>query len=165
MQINNSIKGISSCVIFPGSGTWKGVSGVSFAGEPVTADMEFGLGSNTKLFTGVLLLKLAEQQLIHLDDSLHQYLPTFNHVDSNITIRQLLNHTSGLQDVIDVPGYIDSILLNPNRVYTASELIGWIDPPQYTAGSGWNYSNTNYLLAGMIAESVSFHHCNSIVHF
>jgi D-alanyl-D-alanine carboxypeptidase len=155
MQINNSIKGISSCVIFPGSATWKGVSGISYSGEPITADMEFGLGSNTKLFTGVLLLKLAEQQLIHLDDSLHQYLPTFNNIDSTITIRQLLNHTSGLQDVIDVPGYIDSILLNPNRVFTASELISWIGPPLYAAGSGWNYSNTNYLLAGMIAESVT----------
>lgn len=155
MQINNSIEGISSCIIFPGSATWKGVSGASYPGTPINSDMEFGLGSNTKLFTGVLMLKLAEQQLIQLDDSLHQYLPTFNNIDSTITIRQLLNHTSGLQDVIDVPGYIDSILLNPNRVFTASELISWIGPPLYAAGSGWNYSNTNYLLAGMIAENVT----------
>ncbi len=155
MQINNSIEGISSCIIFPGSATWKGVSGDSHPGTPINSDMEFGLGSNTKLFSGVLMLKLAEQQLIQLDDSLHQYLPTFNNINSTITIRQLLNHTSGLQDVIDVPGYIDSILLNPNRVFTASELISWIGPPLYAAGSGWNYSNTNYLLAGMIAENVT----------
>jgi D-alanyl-D-alanine carboxypeptidase len=117
--------------------------------------MEFGIASNTKLFTAVLMLKLAENNHISLEDSLHQYLPTYNNIDPNITIRQLLNQTTGLDDVTNVPGYADSIMANPNRVFTASELLSWAGPPIFTAGTNWNYCNTNYLLAAMIAESAT----------
>lgn len=151
----NNVKGISACVIIPGNGTWKGVTGISHPGYPITSDMEFGIASNTKLFTGVLLLKLAEHNIIRLDDSLHSYLPTFKNINPDITIRQLLNHTSGLADVTNVAGYPDSILTNPNRIFTPAELITWVGPPSFTPGTGWEYCNTNYLLAGMIAESAT----------
>ena len=151
----NNLKGISACVIYPGVGTWKGVTGISHAGFPITSDMEFGIGSNTKLFTGVLLLKLAENNIISLNDSLHQYLPSFNNVNQNITIRQLLNHTSGLADVINVVGYSDSILTNPNRIFTPTEVMSWVGTPLFAAGTSWNYCNTNYILAGMVAESAT----------
>ena len=155
MRTSNNIKGISACVIYPGIGTWKGVSGVSHFGTPINSNTEFGIASNTKLFTGVLMLKLVESGLLSLEDSLHEHLPTFNNIDSSITVRQLLNHTSGLDDVTSVPGYPDSILNDPNRIYTAAELITWAGPPLFPAGTDWNYCNTNYLLAGMIAESVT----------
>ena len=151
----NSLKGISASVIYPGMGTWKGVTGFSHLGAPITSDMLFGIASNTKLFTGVLLLSLAENNILQLDDSLYQYLPSYTNIDSNITIRQLLNHTSGLADVTSVTGYPDSILTDPNRVFTASEMMTWAPPPLFAAGTSWNYCNTNYLLAGMIAESAT----------
>lgn len=151
----NQLKGISAGVFYPGMGTWKGVSGISHAGTPLTSDMLFGIASNTKLFTSVLLLKLAESNILHLDDALHEYLPAINHIDSNITIRQLLHHTSGLDDVTNVTGYPDSILANPDRVFTASELMTWLGPPLFPAGTSWSYCNTNYLLAGMVAEQVT----------
>lgn len=155
IRIANNLKGISASVIYPGMGTWKGVTGISHTGTPITSDMLFGIASNTKLFTGVLLLKLAEYNIINLNDSLYEYLPTFNNIDSNITIRQLLNHTSGLDDVASVPGYPDSMLTNPNRIFTASELMTWAGPPSFQTGTSWEYCNTNYLLAGMIAESAT----------
>ena len=99
---------------------------ISHSGTPITSDMLFAIGSNTKLFTAVLLLKLAENNLIQLDDSLHKHLPSFNNIDSNINIRQLLNHTSGIADVSSISGYPDSMLTNPNRVFTASEIITWV---------------------------------------
>lgn len=150
-----NIKGVSAGVWMPSNGRWLGVSGISQMGSPITSEMEFGIGSHTKLFTGVLLLKLAENNLLALDDSLHSYLPSIPNIDSNITIRQLLNHTSGLEDVSNTPGYPDSILNDPNRFYTASELMTWLGPPMFSAGSSWAYCNTNYLLAGIIAESVT----------
>ena len=153
--IANNLKGISASVYYPGMGTWKGVTGISHSGTTITSDMLFAIGSNTKLFTGVLLLKLVENNLVNLDDSLHLYLPTFNNIDSNITIRQLLNHTSGLADVSSIAGYPDSMLTNPNRIFTASEIITWVPPPLFPSGTDWNYCNTNYLLAGMIAESAT----------
>jgi D-alanyl-D-alanine carboxypeptidase len=155
MRTVNNYKGISACVIYPGVGIWKGVTGVSHTGFPITSDMEFGIGSNTKLFTGVLLLKLAENNIINLNDSLHQYLPNYNNVNPNITIRQLLNHTSGLADVINVIGYTDSILTNPNKIFTPNEVLNWVGAPLFPAGTSWNYCNTNYLLAGMVAESAT----------
>ena len=151
----NNVKGISAGVFYPGMGTWQGVSGISHPGVPITPDMEFAIASNTKLFTAVLLLKLAENNFISIDDSLYNYLPPFNNIDTNITIRQLLNHTSGLADVIKVPGYPDSVLSDPYRVYTPGELMTWAGPPSFAPGTGWEYCNTNYLLAGMIAESAT----------
>jgi CubicO group peptidase (beta-lactamase class C family) len=164
MRTSNNIKGISACVIYPGVGTWKGVSGVSHFGTPINSNMEFAIASNTKLFTGVLMLMLAESGLLSLEDSLHEHLPNFNNVDSSITIRQLLNHSSGLDDVTSVPGYPDSILNDPNRIYTAAELIAWAGPPIFPAGTDWNYCNTNYLLAGMIAESVTGQPYGQLLH-
>ncbi|MBK8644307.1 MAG: serine hydrolase [Saprospiraceae bacterium] len=149
------IKGISSCVYFPGEGFWDGISGVSFGLVPIDPDMEFGIGSNTKLFTAVVLLKLAEQNILSVDDSLHRWLPNYKNIDPDITIRQLLNHTSGLADYNNIRGYPDSILSNPNRVFATEELIQWVGPALALPGTTWNYCNTNYLLAGMVAERVT----------
>ncbi|MFZ4543587.1 MAG: serine hydrolase [Saprospiraceae bacterium] len=147
-----NLKGISASIIYPGQGVWQGTSGISFANVPIQPGMEFGIGSNTKLFTAVALLQLAEKNLVNIDDSLHRWLPDFENVDRNISIRQLLNHTSGLADYNDIAGYPDSILRNPNRVFSTTELIRWVGKPLFQKGSSWSYSNTNYLLAGMIAE-------------
>jgi CubicO group peptidase (beta-lactamase class C family) len=126
--------------------------------------MEFAIASNTKLFTGVITLKLAESGLISLDDSLHNWLPPFTNVDSNITIRQLLNHTSGLADVNNVVGYTDSISINPNLIFTPTELMTWVGTPLFAAGTSWNYSNTDYLLAAMIAESATGQSFGQLLH-
>lgn len=153
--IVKDIKGISAGVYIPSMGTWQGVSGISHPGVPITHDMEFAIASNTKLFTAVLLLKLAENNKLSIEDSLHEFLPSYKNIDPNITIRQLLNHTSGLDDVTSIPGYPDSIMNNPRRMYTASELLTWAGPPAFAPGKGWEYCNTNYLLAGLIAEKVT----------
>jgi len=149
-----NLKGISASVFVPNEGIWKGVTGVSHPGVPITPETGFAIASNSKLFTGVLLLKLAENGHLSLDDSLHEHLPPFNNVDPNITVRQLLNHTSGLSDV-NIPGYGDSMLADPYRVFQPAEIIGWVPPPLTAPGGGWSYCNTNYLLAGLVAESVT----------
>ncbi|MBL0174376.1 MAG: serine hydrolase [Ignavibacteria bacterium] len=155
MRVAQNVKGISASVLLPGQGLWQGTSGVSHATVRITPDMEFGIGSNSKLFTAVTLLKLVENGLLSLDDSLHAWLPSFRNIDSTITIRQILNHTSGIADVNDIQGYPDSILSNPLRVFTREEVLGWVGPPHFRAGTSWSYSNTNYILAGMIVEHAS----------
>tara|TARA_B100001939_G_scaffold158522_1_gene137000 strand:- start:66 stop:1385 length:1320 start_codon:yes stop_codon:yes gene_type:complete len=155
IQNENNLQGISAAVLIPGEGQWAGVNGFSHNGNPISSDMEFGIASNTKLFTGVLMLKLIENNLFNLDDSIYQFIPSYENIDSTITIRQLLNNTSGLADVTSVEGYPDSILSDPNRMYTASELMTWAGPPSFAPGTGWEYCNTNYLLCGMIAEATT----------
>jgi D-alanyl-D-alanine carboxypeptidase len=164
MRLDQNLKGISACVIYPGEGTWKGVTGISEEGVPISTEMVFGIGSNTKLFTGVLMLKLIEDNLLLIQDSLDEYLPSFTNIDSTITLFQLLHQTSGLDDVLNVPGYQDSMLTDLNRIYTAEELMTWIGTPLFEPGTGWNYCNSNYLLAGMIAESVTNQSYNELLH-
>jgi len=146
--------GMSASVFYPGQGIWTGSSGVSYPGQPITTAMQFGIASNTKLFTAVAILKLAENNILQLDDSLKEWLPAFANIDSNITIRQLLSHRSGITDSFFTTTF-DSILLYPTRVYTPAEVVSYVGPPAFLPGAGYNYSNINYVLAGMIAQSAS----------
>ncbi|MCZ7554875.1 MAG: serine hydrolase [Bacteroidia bacterium] len=152
MRIAHGIPGISAGLLLPGHEMWQGTSGGSHPGLPVSPAMLFGIGSNSKLFTAAAVLKCVESGLLTLEDSLHSRLPAFKHIDANITIRQLLNHTSGLADINEITGYPDTILKNPERVFTREEVLSWIGPPHFPAGTSWGYCNTNYLLAGMIVE-------------
>ncbi|MBI3260707.1 MAG: serine hydrolase [Ignavibacteriae bacterium] len=147
-------KGVSASVYYPGQGIWKGTSGVSYAGHPITSDMEFAIASNTKLFTAVAIMKLVESNKLSLNDQLHKWLPKYANVDSSITIRQLLNHKSGVADVFNAASmaFIDA---NPAHVFTIAEVMAWVGPKLFKPGAGFSYSNTNYILAGMVAESAS----------
>ncbi|MDP2207602.1 MAG: serine hydrolase [Bacteroidota bacterium] len=156
VRTTQNYKGISASVIIPGQGTWLGVSGVSHSNVNITTGMYLGIGSNTKTITSVLVLKLAELNILNIDDSLHRWIPRFQYVDSSISIRQLLNHTSGLFDYPSKPGYMDSILANHNRVWTPEELlIKFLSPPYFPKGQGFYYSNTNYLILGMIVKAAT----------
>ncbi len=160
-QINDFIvtqdfKGISAAVMFPDGSLWTGTTGESYPGQPVTEDMLFGIGSITKTFTATTVLSMYEDGLLSLDDSLHSYLPNFDNIDSNITIRQLLNHTSGIYNWSDHPNFRDWILANLSRILEPEEVLEqFVDAPYFSPGSNYHYSNSNYLLLGMIVERVS----------
>lgn len=158
-----SIKGMSAAVYYPGQGIWQGVSGDSYDGEPITPDMQLGIASNTKLFVSTVMLKLQEDNIISLDDSLHTWLPDYANVDHNITIRQLLNHTSGISDPIFVSPWMDTIMQNPDRVFTPEEVLSWLTAPFFAPGTSWGYSNVNYILAGMIAENATGFHISELI--
>ncbi len=148
--------GISAAVIVPGSGSWKGTDGESAAGIPVTDTMLFGAGSVTKTFTSALILQLAEEGKLSLADPLHRWLPGYANVDSTITIRRLLAHTSGVYNFTDNPAWGDSLFADPGRVWKPDEIARYfIEAPSFSQGRSWGYSNTGYLLLGMIAEKAS----------
>jgi D-alanyl-D-alanine carboxypeptidase len=156
LQSAYQIKGLSSAVFIPSQGYWMGTSGISYTNSPIGKDMLFGIGSNTKLFTSVCLLKLMENDTsIQLENKISKWLPAIKNVNPNITITQLLNHTSGIADIIDFPGYADSISKNPLRVFQPEELLPYIGTPIFQPGKGTFYSNTNYTLAGLIFQKAS----------
>lgn len=152
MKTTHDIQGISAAVFFPNQGFWNGTTGFSHAAVPISANMRFGIGSNTKLFTAVALLKLQESGLLSLDDSLGKWLPPMPNIAPEITLRQLLNHTSGVFDITEIEGYPDTILNDPNRLFQPEEVLTWVQAPLFAPGTGWEYSNTNYLLAGLVFE-------------
>ncbi|WP_186786205.1 serine hydrolase domain-containing protein [Paenibacillus agilis] len=127
----------------------------------VKADFHFRIGSVTKTFVATVILQLAEEGKLHLDDSVEKWLPGVvqgNGYDgSKITIRQLLNHTSGIANYTSVSFIRDSIVKNPYHGYTPEELVrkGLAEAPLFAPGTNWSYSNTNYILAGLIIKQVT----------
>lgn len=140
-------KGVSLAVIAPGGETWVAVSGVSHGSAPITPDMLFSVGSATKTFTAAVILQLAEEGVLSLEDSLSEWLPDYPHIDNSISIRQLLNHTSGIFDLVEHPDLWTAMLGDPQREWTIEEVLsGYILEPYFPKGTGWHYSSTGYLL-------------------
>jgi D-alanyl-D-alanine carboxypeptidase len=149
-------KGVSVSVIIPSKGTWTGTSGVSHGAVGITPDMKFGIASNTKTFIAVLMLKLQEMNVLNLDDSLYKWIPNFQYVDSTITIRQLLNHTSGVYSYTSYPGFSNAMSSDTGRFWTPEELLTtFMNQPYFNPGAGFQYSNTNYILAGMVIKAAT----------
>ena len=155
-QGNKSIPGLSSAVYFyEGDSIWTGVAGNSHADISINSEMLFGIASNTKLFTAVLCLKLQEQGMLNLDSSIHHFLPSIEYVDPNITVRQLLKHESGVFDYTTNPAFLPAVLNDLSHFWTPEEILQYINAPIFEPGTSSGYSDTNYILAGMILESVS----------
>jgi D-alanyl-D-alanine carboxypeptidase len=122
----------------------------------------FRIASDTKTFTAVVMLRLVEQHKLRLDDLAAGYLdPTLVAripYGSTMTVRQLLNHTSGLYDYATDPRWQQQVLSNPQRTWTPLELVDWaIDNghPYAQPAALWHYSDTGYVLAGLIIEKVT----------
>jgi len=149
-------KGFAVTVLIPGEPPWTGVAGRSHGTVPITESSVFAVGSTTKTFTAITLLRLAEEGVLSLDDSLHRWLPAYPNVDPDITIRQLLNHTSGLSDFTDPPNWLADLLADPDRVWGKEEyFLQTIRPPYFEKGAGWSYSTSGYLLLRMIIEEAT----------
>ncbi|WP_028594902.1 serine hydrolase domain-containing protein [Paenibacillus assamensis] len=127
----------------------------------VKTDFHFRIGSVTKTFVATVIVQLAEEGKLNLDDSVEKWLPGIvqgNGYDGNkITIRQLLNHTSGIANYTFPTSFRDGIKDNPYRGYSAEDLvgIGLGQSPLFAPGTSWEYSNTNYILAGLVIKQVT----------
>lgn len=148
------IKGTSAAVLIPGAGIWKGTNGVSETGVPLTSDMLLGMGSNTKTHLAATLLKMQEQHLVSLDDTIGKWITGYPNINGQITIRQCLNHTSGLFDYMQADAINDSIFGNPAKIWKQEEILWLADVPKFAPGTSWSYSNTNYIIAGIIISKV-----------
>ncbi len=148
------IKGATAAIVVPGQGIWERAHGISHPGSPITTDMYMGIGSNTKTYFAVLMLKLQEQGKLDLDDTIGQWVQHPN-IPGTITIRQLLNHTSGLYSYTDNPGFDNYIFPDFTRIWPPDSVLNLVEVPNAAPGGAWEYSNTNYLVAGLIVRSVT----------
>lgn len=150
-----NVKGVSAAVIFSDDEIWRGVSGISHDTVSMKPGMLFGIGSVTKNFVAALTLKLVEEDVLSLDDPLSNWFPSYPNVDEMITIRQLLNHTSGIYMFWDNQEIWDELKEDRTKVWTPEEVLSYIKEPYFAPGEGWHYSNTNYLLLAMIIEKAT----------
>ena len=145
----------------------RGTSGVADldSRQPVNGNGFFRIGSNTKTFLSVVVLQLAAEHQLSLDDTVGRWLPGVVHGNGNdggkITVRELLQHTSGLHNYTDD---LQAQITSPEayrqlefRRFSRQDLldIALAHRPDSAPGAAWNYSNTNYILLGMIIEKVA----------
>jgi len=133
-------------------------------GTPMQVDDRLEIGSNSKSFTVVLLMQLVEEGILSLDDPLDKWLPDLAAVIPNgdqIALRQLAQHTTGIWDYGD--DIIGAGITDPDKLieaYTPTEIVQYVvdnGTPDFTPGEEgqWNYSNTGYILLGMVIETAS----------
>ena len=155
-----------------GDGTpWVGVTGCQdeACARKMTPDMKFRVGSISKNFVGVAILQQLDEGKLSLDDSLEKWLPkAFTNIDGNaITVRQLLNHTSGIESYTENEKWLTAVYLKPTHYWQAPgqllELVQELRKDSIARGtvikpgSQFSYSNTNFILLGMIAAKADGH--------
>jgi D-alanyl-D-alanine carboxypeptidase len=125
------------------------------SGRALDTTDRFRIASVTKTFTAEVVLQLVDEKKIGLDDSVDRYIPGIPDGDK-ITIRMLLNHTAGLYD-LDDDNLMGEIQKNPLRKWKPRELLDYAlsHPPDFAPGERMEYSNTNYIVLGMIIEKVT----------
>jgi D-alanyl-D-alanine carboxypeptidase len=120
--------------------------------KAATPEMRYSIGSISKQFTAAALLMLQEQGKLSMDDAVGKYVPGLTRGDE-VTIRQILSHTAGYQDF-----WPEDYLMTPMmKPATAQQIIDtWAKKPlDFEPGTQWQYSNTNFVIAGLIVEKVS----------
>jgi CubicO group peptidase (beta-lactamase class C family) len=119
---------------------------------PATPEMRYSIGSISKQFTAAAILLLQEEGKLSLDDAVAKYVPGLTR-GSEVTIRQILSHTSGYQDYWP-EDYVMTPMLKPE---TAQQILDtWGKKPlDFEPGTQWQYSNTNFVIAGRIVETVT----------
>lgn len=153
LRITYSIPGMSAAVILP-EGIWAGASGISDSSHPLTPAFSFGIGSITKNIVAVTIMRLQEENLLSINDPIHMYLPRYNNIDSNITIKELLQHTSGIYNFTDNTQYTGRINSDMDSLWNPENVLAYVLAPNFAHGTSWKYSNTNYILLGLIVEKV-----------
>ena len=150
------IPGLIVSVQTPDRGTWQAALGFSDIATrtPMDVNDHLRIGSITKSLTATVILQLAQEGRLRLDDPLAPYFPG---VQTNAaTIRQALQLTSGIADYT-TDEFLNALADSPQRVWSPRELVGVIagEPAMFPAGTDWYYSNTNYVMLGVVAEQVT----------
>ena len=155
LRATYGLPGVSAAILFADGSSWEGTSGLADvdAGRAVTPDTEFAVASISKTFLAALILVLADEDQIDLEAPVTTYLPDLA-IDPAITVHQLLDHTSGLHDYFYDPDIDKALLADRTRAWTAQDALAYVGKPYFKPGKGWHYSNTNYVVLGMLAEAV-----------
>lgn len=131
----------------------RGLADVS-AGRRLDGNTVFRLGSITKQFTAAMVLQLVAEKKLSLDDPLSHFFPDWPAPGSRATIRQLLNHSSGLQDYTKVPGWIVANRTKPTTTAALVDVMRGL-PAKSPPGTAWEYNNGGYVMLGAIVEKVT----------
>lgn len=160
------VPGVSLAVFSESEGWWASAAGYANIEKKQPMDichLQY-LQSVSKMFAAVELLQLKEQGKAKLDDAITKYLPVkySRHIKNakDITIRMLLNHTSGIAEYNTVPEFLSKVILQPTKDFSAEDCLEAINrqPQQFAPGTKYAYTNTNYLLITLIEDAITGDH-------
>jgi D-alanyl-D-alanine carboxypeptidase len=126
---------------------------------PMTAGDRVRVGSVTKTFVATVVLQLVAEHALSLGDTVARWLPGLVPGGAGITVQELLQHTSGIYSYTNDPGFQQALATDPTRVWQPTELvrIAVTHPPLFPPGTAFAYSNTDYVLLGLIIQGVTGH--------
>ncbi|UCD74971.1 MAG: beta-lactamase family protein [Phycisphaerales bacterium] len=142
--------------------------GVAFkkTGRAMTGDDRMMAGSTGKTFFAALALQLVDEDVLALDEKISTWLGDeewFERLPNarDITLRMLLNHTSGIPRYVMLEDFVEAMIENPNRRWEPAELLAFVfdHEPLFTVGEGWSYADTNFIVLGAIIEKVTGDSC------
>ncbi|MCP4578977.1 MAG: serine hydrolase [Deltaproteobacteria bacterium] len=142
-------------------GTWVGAAGKAdlTTGQPMTANTQVRIASITKVFTAALIMKLMEEEHLELNDTVDNWLPgALPCYGDQITVRMLLNHTSGIPDHENTQEWHNRLLSDPTTTWTSEDVLDIVRLHKdefVQPGTAYAYCNTGYYLLGMIAEAAT----------
>ncbi|MEM8611537.1 MAG: serine hydrolase, partial [Cyanobacteria bacterium P01_H01_bin.105] len=153
--------GATLAVVMGDGSVWSGAAGIADLenGTPMSVDATMDIGSITKPMVAVTLLQLMQEDRVSLDDTLGQWLPDVSGKIENsetITLRQLLNHSSGIPDFLD-DDFLAAIVSDPDHIWMPEDFLqlAYGESSDFAPGERHSYSNTNYTLLGLIIEAVT----------
>lgn len=156
---NYNLPGISVAITFPNNETWQGVSGFNhiYTQTAMDTSLLFQMASVTKMFAATIVFQLVEENLLSLEDSIGQHLPPINFIPSKTKIKYLLNHRSGIFDFLaGNPNSANTWFTHPDSIWDPQTIIETYGAnPIFPQGNAFSYSNTNYLLLGMLIEQIT----------
>ena len=164
LVLKNELPGMRFSIIYPEGDQIDCAAGFADTEKGVLLDTEHIMfsGSIGKTYAVAVLMQLYEEGKIDLDARFIEYFPETAWLKrlpnmERITVRQLLEHTSGLPRYIDQQGVWDSLYNNPDKVWNYEDRFAFIldKEPVHEAGNGWFYSDSNYLLIGMLIEKTT----------
>ena len=155
-MVQNHLKAVIVQVRSNGSDVYSGAFGDSMTGVPPTPDMHFRNGALAFTYMSTLLLEFVDQKKVTLQTKLSNYFPDLPNAN-RITLKDLLQMTSGYADYVYQPELIQSLYHDPFRQWTPEELIqiGTSKPMQFVPGKNWGYSHTNYVILGRVLEKIA----------
>lgn len=143
-------------VVKDGVDLYTGAAGESMTGVPATPEMHTRNGAFAFTYIGQTYARMADQKLVNLDDPISKWLPDLRDA-SKVTIRNLLNMTSGYPDYVYQPAVQDGVQAEPYKQWTDDEMIAvaLAQPNYFEPGTNWGYSHTNYVILGKLLSKIT----------
>jgi D-alanyl-D-alanine carboxypeptidase len=141
------------------TGARAGVAGYADRSAHISmrASDRYRIASVSKAFVSVLILQLEAAGKLDIDDPVGKYLPGVVPNGGAITLRELMNHTSGLFNYTDDTAFVNDPITSFSRAWSPAQLLAlaFAHPPNFAPGTQWSYSNTNYIVLGLVVEAVT----------